>query len=72
MRYRFVNCRVDVVQNLQGLSYEVCSTNIVKTFRTQIIYMYVSFWDMRHYTPAAGCLVMRTYEELSIEQEQTE
>ena len=43
-----------------SLSYEVRSTNIAKICRTQIIYS--SFWDMRHYTPAACCYVMRTYE----------
>ena len=30
--------RVDVAQNLQGLSYEVCSTDIGTIFRTQIVY----------------------------------
>ena len=35
-----------MAQNLQGLSYEVDSTNIVTTFQTRIIQ--TSFWDMHH------------------------
>ena len=51
---------MDVAQNLQGLSYEVCSINIATIFRTQIIYS--GYWDMRHYIPAACCYVTRIYE----------
>ena len=51
---------VDVAQNLRGLSYEVCSTNVATIFRIRIIYS--SFGDMRHYTPAAFCYATRTYE----------
>ena len=32
----------------QGLSYEICSTDITKIFITHIINS--SFWDMRHYS----------------------
>ena len=49
-----------MAQKLQGLSYEVCSTNIATAFRTWIIYS--NFWDMRHYTPATSCYVRRIYE----------
>ena len=35
--------RADVAQNLQGLSYEVCSANIATIFRTQITYS--GFWN---------------------------
>ena len=49
-----------MAQNLQGHSYEVCSTNIGTNFRTRITYS--SFWDMCHYTPAAYCYVTRIYE----------
>ena len=56
----FMKDRVDVGQNLQGLSYEVSSTNIARIFRDQIIYS--SFRDMRHYTPGACCYVTRIYE----------
>ena len=38
--------RLDLAQSLQGLSYMVCSSNIAKIFRTQIICS--SFWDIRH------------------------
>ena len=41
-------------QNLQDLSYEVCSTNISKIFPFS--------GDMRHYTPAACRHVTRIYE----------
>ena len=51
---------MDVAQNLQGLSYEARSTNIGTNFRTRITYS--SFWDMRHYAPAACCYVTRIYE----------
>ena len=56
----FIHDKVDVAQNLQGLSYEVCSTAIATIFRTQIIYS--SFSTMRHYTPATYCYVMKIYE----------
>ena len=49
-----------MAQNLQGLSYEVYSTNIAAIFRTRIIYS--SFWDMRHFTQAACRYVTRIYE----------
>ena len=48
-----------MAQNLQGLSYEECSTDIAKIYGTHILYS--SFWDMRYYTPAAGCYATRTY-----------
>ena len=51
---------MNVAQNLQGLSYEVCSANIDTIFRTEIIYS--SFWDKRHYTPAGCCYITRIYE----------
>ena len=47
-------------QNLQGLSYEVCSPTIATIIRTWNIYS--NFWDMRHCTPAACCYVTRIYE----------
>ena len=56
----FIKNRVDVAQNLQDLSYEVCSANIGTNFRTRITCS--SFWDMRHCTPAACCYVTRIYE----------
>ena len=56
----FIKNRVDVASNLQGLNYKVRSTNIATIFRTQIINS--SFWDMRHYTPAASYYVTRIYE----------
>ena len=40
----FIKDRVDVGQNVQGLSYEVCSTNMATVFRARIICY--SFWDM--------------------------
>ena len=49
-----------MAQNLQGLSYEVCLTDIATVLHTQIVYP--SFWDMYHYTPAACCYVMRIHE----------
>ena len=49
-----------MAQNLQGLSYEVCSTNIGTNFHTGTTYS--SFWDMRHYTPVACCYVTRIHE----------
>ena len=49
-----------MAQNQQGLSYEVCSTDIAKIFITHIINS--SFWDMRHHTPAACCHVTRSCE----------
>ena len=49
-----------MTQNLEGLNYEVCSTNIAKISGTQIIYF--SFWYMRHYTPAACCHDGKIYE----------
>ena len=52
--------RVDVTQNLQGLNYEVCSTNIATIFRTQIDHS--SFCNMLRYTPAASCYATRVYE----------
>ena len=52
--------RADVAQNLQELSYQVCSINIATIFRTRTIYS--RFWDMRHYTTAACCYVTRIYE----------
>ena len=55
-----------MAQNLQGLSYEVCSTNIATIFPTWITYS--SFWDMRHYTPAAYCYVTR-FHEIRLEQQ---
>ena len=38
----------------------VCSSNIAKIFRVQIICS--SFWDMRHYTPPACYYAMGNYE----------
>ena len=52
--------RVDVAQDLQGLSYEICYANIDTIFRTGIIYS--SFWDKRQYTPAGCCYITRIYE----------
>ena len=49
-----------MAQTVEGLSYEVYSTNIATIFRPRIIYS--SFWDMRDYTPAVCCYVTRTYE----------
>ena len=37
LRMLFIKSRVDLVQNLQGLSYEVCSTNTATIFLTRII-----------------------------------
>ena len=51
---------MDVAQNLQGLSYEVCSTNIGTNFHIRITYS--CFWDMCHYIPVACCYVTRIYE----------
>ena len=56
----FIRNRVDVAQNLQGLSYEVCSASIATILHTRIIYS--NFWDMRHYTPTACCYVTRIYK----------
>ena len=47
-----------MAQNLQGLCYEVDSSDIATTFRTQIIHF--SFWYTRHYTLAACYHVTRT------------
>ena len=50
-----------MAQNLQGLSYEVCSTSTIATiFRNWIIFS--NFQDMRRYTPAACCYITRIYE----------
>ena len=51
---------MDAAQNLQGLSYEVCSTPIATIFRTQIIHY--SFWDMCYHTPIVCCCVTKIYE----------
>ena len=56
----FIKNIVDVAQNLQGLSYRVCSTNIATIFRTRISYS--SFWEMLQYTPTAFCYVDEDYE----------
>ena len=49
-----------MAQNMQGLTYEVCSTDIATTFRTQIIYH--GFLDMRLHAKGACCYVTRIYE----------
>ena len=45
-----------MTQNLKGLSFEVCSTNIAKIYRTRIIYPFLG------YAPAVCCYATRTYE----------
>ena len=42
------------------MRYVLCSANSAKICRTRIISS--SFWDMRHYTPAACCYATRAYE----------
>ena len=49
---------MDVAQNLQGFSYEVCFTNMATIFRNWIICY--SFRNMHHYNQQL--VAMRSYE----------
>ena len=49
-----------MAQNLQGISYEVCFTNVATILRTRNIHS--SFWNVCHYTPSDCCYATMIYE----------
>ena len=53
-----------MAQNVQGLNYKVCFTNIATTFPTQISYSIFGICAI--YTPAGCCYVTTIFEVLSM------